>query len=161
MGCQTCTLLTPLSTEQWKSGIHCKSMKKIISAAWTGSSVNWGTLSRALLQYRNTPCRKDGRSPAQKLFGHPVQDSLPAHRRSFAQEWQKSIQEAEATAAQTQQAAEASYNQHTRCLPDLQVGNHVAVQNAASKMWDIYGTVTAIGPYMRYFVKTQNGSVLV
>ena len=80
-------------------------MKKIISAAWTGSSVNWDTLSRALLQYRNTPCRKDGRSPAQKPFGNPVQDSLPAHRCSFAQEC---IQEAEATATQTQQAAEAS-----------------------------------------------------
>ena len=137
-----------------------KSMKKIISAAWTGSSVNWDTLSHALLQYRNTPCRKDGRSP-QKLFGHPVQHSLPAHQHSFAQEWQKSIQEAEATAAQTHQAVEASYNQHTRCLPDLQVGNHVAVKNAASNMWDIYGTVTAIGPHRRYFVKTQNGRVLV
>ena len=41
---------------------------------------------RALLQYRNTPSRKDGISPAQKLYGHPVQDILPAHHRSFLQE---------------------------------------------------------------------------
>jgi transposase InsO family protein len=71
-----------------------KSMKKLISAAWTGRSISWDTLSRALLQYWNTPCRKDGCSPAQKLFGHPVQDSLPAHRRSFTLEWQKSSQDA-------------------------------------------------------------------
>jgi len=31
---------------------------------------------RALLQYYNTPSRKDGLSPAQKLFGNPVQDIL-------------------------------------------------------------------------------------
>ena len=69
-----------------KAEATVKSMKKIISAAWTGHSVNWDQLSRALLQYRNTPCRKNGLSPAQKLFGHPVQDTLPAHRRSFAPE---------------------------------------------------------------------------
>ena len=79
-----------------------KSMKKLISAAWTGHSVNWDQLPRALLQYRNTPCRKDGLSPAQKLFGHPVQDTLPAHRRSFAPEWQRSSQEADSAATHTQ-----------------------------------------------------------
>ncbi len=138
-----------------------KSMKKLISAAWTGRSINWGILSRALLQYRSTPCRKDGLSPAQKLFGHPVQDSLPAHLRSFAPEWQKSVLEAEIAAAQTQEKAQASYNQHAHSLSDLHVGNHVAMQNTNSKMWDIYGTITAIGPYRRYFVKTQAGRVLV
>ena len=107
-----------------------KSMKNLISAAWTGRSINWDTLSRALLQYRNTPCRKDGRSPAQKLFGHPVQDSLPAHRRSFALEWQKSSQDAEAAADKTQEDTRMRYDQHARSLPDIQVGNHVAIQNA-------------------------------
>ena len=62
-----------------KAEARVKSMKKLISAAWTGRSVDWTKLSRALLQYRNTPTRKDGISPAQKLFGHPVQDTLPAH----------------------------------------------------------------------------------
>lgn len=32
-------------------------------------------LCRALLQYHNTPSRKDGFSPAQKLYGRPVQDT--------------------------------------------------------------------------------------
>ena len=66
-----------------------KSMKKLITAAWTGRSVNQDKLFRALLQYRNTPSRRDGQSPAQKLYGHPIQDTLPAHRRSFAPEWQR------------------------------------------------------------------------
>ena len=52
-----------------------KSMKKLIYASWTGRSLDHDKLCRALLQYRNTPSRKDGLSPAQKLFGHPVQDT--------------------------------------------------------------------------------------
>ena len=84
-----------------KSESAVKSMKKLISATWTDCTVDRNKLSRALLQYRNTPCRKDGLSPAQKLFGHPVQDTLTAHRRSFAPEWQKSTIEAETQAQET------------------------------------------------------------
>ena len=136
-------------------------MKKLISASWAGISVDWNILSHSLLQYRNTPCRKDGQSPAQKLFGHPVQDTLPAHRKSFAPEWQKSVQEAEKAAMETQIQSQQSYNQHAHELSTLQVGNHVAIQNPSSRMWDIYGVITAIGPFRRYFVKTQSGRVLV
>ena len=144
-----------------KAEAAVKSMKKLISAAWTGRSVNWDQLTRSLLQYRNTPCRKDGLSPAQKLLGHPVQDMLPAHRRSFAPEWQRSSQAADSAAAHTSERSQATYNQHAHPLSDLQVGNHVALQNPNTKMWDIYGTITDIGPHRRYFVKTQSGRILV
>ena len=67
-------------------------------------------MARALLQYRNTPSRKDGQSPAQKLFGRPMQDTLPAHHRSFAPEWQRSTIEAEQLAANTLAHSESYYN---------------------------------------------------
>ena len=63
-----------------KAEATVKSMKKIIRAAWTGRHLDDDKLTRALLQYCNTPSHKDGQSPAQKLFGHPIQDTLPAHR---------------------------------------------------------------------------------
>ena len=66
-------------------------MKKLIQAAWTGSQVDEGSLARSLLQYRNTPSRRDNLSPAQKL----IQDTLPAHHRAFAQEWQWDAEEAD------------------------------------------------------------------
>ncbi len=49
-----------------------KSMKKLIRASWTGTRLIEDRLARALLQYRNTPSRRDGLSPAQKLFGRPI-----------------------------------------------------------------------------------------
>lgn len=64
----------------------------------------------------------------QKLFGHPVQDSLPAHHRSFVQAWQKSSEEADRKAKDTQENAEQIYNQHVHELPNLNMGNHVAIQ---------------------------------
>ena len=45
----------------------------------------------------------------------------------------------------------------TDMLTIYQVGNHVAIQNPITKMWDIYGVITAIVvPFRRYFVKTKD-----
>ena len=44
---------------------------------------------------RNTPSVKDGLSPAQKLYGHPIQDIIPAHDRSFDMTGQSNTEEAE------------------------------------------------------------------
>jgi len=54
-----------------------KSMKKIIASSWGNRSVNVNSMCQELLQYRNTPSCKDGESPAQKLFGRPIQDIPP------------------------------------------------------------------------------------
>ena len=137
-----------------------KSMKKIIATSWNISTLDESKLCYAILQYRNTPSRRDGLSPAQKLYGTPVQDTLPAHRRSFAPEWQHSTQEAEHQATYTLQQSEAYYNTHTRSLPDIRIGSSVALQNPHTKLWDIYGTIVDIGPHRRYYIKTHSGRVL-
>ena len=62
-----------------------KSMKKPTEASWMGTRLDKGKLARALLQYRNTPSRRDGLSATQKLFGRPVQDTLPAHSEPLPQ----------------------------------------------------------------------------
>jgi len=77
-------------------------VKKIIYTAWNSRSLDHNKFCRALLQYRNTPSRKDWLSPAQKLYGHPVQDTLPAHRRSFSQEWQRTAEAVKQQAVATQ-----------------------------------------------------------
>ena len=89
-----------------------KSMKKIISLAWNGQFLDDDKFCCALLQYRNTPSRRDGTSSAQKLYGHPVQDILPAHHHSFSPEWQQNSQEVKEQANQTSQSSEAFYNTH-------------------------------------------------
>ena len=62
-----------------KAEATVKSMKCLICSAWKGRYLDEEILYQALLQYRNTPARRDGLSLAQKLYGHPVQDTIPAH----------------------------------------------------------------------------------
>ncbi len=75
------------------NGSAVKSMKKLISAR-----LDWNQLSRALLQYRNTPCRKDGLSPA------------PSARHSTCP--RVATMDAEQQAQETQDSSTLSYNQH-------------------------------------------------
>jgi hypothetical protein len=144
-----------------KAEATVKSMKKIIRSAWRRQHLDENKQAQALLQYRNTPSRKDGLSPAQKLYGQPIQDTLPAHRRAFAQEWQRSTSIAEKQAHTTKETVETTYNSKARFLPEIRTGSMVALQNHETKRWDIYGTIVDIGPHRRYFVKTQSGRVLV
>ena len=135
-------------------------MKKLIHTSWTGRSADEDLLARALLQYRNTPSRKDGLSPAQKLFGRPVQDVLPAHRRTFSSEWQKATVEIDQRVEASRETTEENYNRHAHSLTDIGVGSNVAVHNDETKQWDIYGVVVDIGPYRKYFIKLPSGRVL-
>ena len=87
-----------------------KSIKKIISSSWGNRSVYFNILCRALLQYRNTPSHKDGQSPAQKLFGRSLQDTLPAHHLSFAAKWPHNTLEAKQLAKHTSTQTYMFYN---------------------------------------------------
>ena len=140
-----------------------KSMKKLIKTSWYAHSLKEDKLACALLQYPNLPSCKDGLSPAQKLLGQPIQDTLPAHRRSFSSEWQWSIKEAEKAAEKHQQEVEVeqNYNCHARNLPEIRVGSNVPIQDGDTKCWDIYGKVTHISPHRGYYIKTSSGCVLV
>ena len=51
------------------------------------------------------------------------------------------------------------YDQHSRELTRLHVGNHVAIKNQTSKRWDIYGTITAVGVGAILDLVDRRGSV--
>jgi len=118
-------------------------------------------LCRALLQYRNTPSRKDGLSPAQKLYGHPIQDTLTAHHKSFEPEWLQSKMVTNAKSTAYLESSRRYYNTTTHSLPEIVVGTNVAVQNPQTKLWDTYGMATAISPQRQYHIKTSRGTVLI
>lgn len=144
-----------------KAEVTVKTMKKLIASAWKDRSLDEDKVCKGLLQYRNTPCGRDKLSPAQKLFGHPIQDFLPAHHRAFAPEWQKSQELIDQDAHQGETNAKEYHDQHAKPLKDLDVGRQVAVYNPKTSMWDIYGKIVEVGAYRRYRVRTQAGRLLV
>ena len=64
------------------------SMKKLIAGSWRKGSFDVNQFAKSILLFRNAP-RSGAASPAQMVFNRPVRDALPAHRRSFAPEWQQ------------------------------------------------------------------------
>ena len=71
------------------------------------------------------------------------------------------MEEATQAALSNRERAENFYNTHAHNLPDITIGSNVAIQNPNTKLWDIYGIVTDIGPHRRYYIKTQGGHVLM
>ena len=137
-----------------------KSMKNLITTTIRGRSLDADKLGRALLQYRNTPSTKDGLSPAQKLFGHQMQDRVPVHRRAFAKVHQQAIELAEER-RKRYKAKEAEYfNQHAHDLPELKPGQPVAVWNPETRLWDIKGMVVLRLKHRKYLIKTNSGRQL-
>ena len=112
------------------------------------------------MQYRNTSSAKDGQFPAQKLYGHPIRDTIPAHGLSFDPAWHHNKEGASDKAAATLEKATQYYNQRAHPLPDIREGLHIAIQNPHTKVWDTYGIVTYVGPHRQYYVKTKSGKVL-
>ena len=143
-----------------KAEATVKSMKNIISNALKGRIVDEEKLAKALLQYRNTPNRRDGLSPAQKLYGRQVQDTLPVHRRALRDLSKTELVMAEERALLHDEKAAKYYNMHSKTRPDLEVGQLVAVFNESTKRWNIYGKIVEKISSRRYMIKTRNGIVL-
>ena len=137
------------------------SMKRLIGLSTKQRGLNEDKLARALLQYRNTPCVKDGLSPAQKLYGHPVQDTIPVHYKAFAPEWQKKMKEADTRRSMSMENSKRAYNKHATLLAEIAIGCHVAVQDKNTKRFDIYGIVGSIENFRKYVVKTTSRRLLV
>lgn len=138
-----------------------KSVKKMLRTCWDfrNQCVSHERWAKAMLQYRNTPT-SDGRSPAVILYGHPVQDMVPAHRRSFDKAWQPSTATSESIAEANQTKVQEYYNAGAHALQPLSVGDQVAVQDPVSNRWSHYGVICEVSPHRRYYIRMANGKIM-
>ncbi len=112
---------------------------------------------RVLLQQWNTPDPDCNISPAQVVFGKPLQDSLSfvnllekfsnLHiRPAWREVWMLNESSLRTRYTQSQEAIDA----HTRPQLPLKVGDRCFIQNGAGnfhKRWDRTGIVTEVLPY--------------
>ena len=112
-----------------------KTAKRIL----TGNTGPRGTLdndaaSKALMQYRNTPIKGVGASPAQLLLGRSIRDSIPQPPSSYkvSSKWQQTLRQREKSMSRS---ADLSTHETSdrRTLDELPVGTEVLVQNSDSK----------------------------
>ena len=61
---------------------------------------------------------------------------MPAHRRSFAREWQISAETAKKQTAEHMLKTEERYNLSAKTLRPLKIGTSVLIQNQITGRWD-------------------------
>ncbi len=156
--------ITPLTSSPYyaqsngraEAGIN--TMKTLIRGSWTSGAFDEAKFAKSILLFRNAP-RSGGASPAQLVFNRPVRDCLPAHRRSFAPEWQKAADTLEKRSRRSKELQIAHYNKRTRPLAAFVVGNHVLIQHPVSKQWATTGIIVEVGRHRDYLIKTPAGRI--
>ncbi len=134
-----------------------KSMKGLVKKINMGRTCHTPEFINALIEYHNTEC-KDGLSPAQRLFGRPTRTRLPTHPLVFNRPIQDEIRKAYKKARRLRELAKARYDQGTRELGVLEVGDLVRVQHHMTKCWDLIGKIEEVNRRGRsYLVRSETG----
>ena len=113
----------------------------------------------ALLALKNTPDRDTRMSPAEYVFGRPVNDLLPTGDNwtdSFGDDWKRTMQARELAVAGRHERCYEKLNEHTKQLPPLMIGDHVAIQNQHGNnplKWEKRGVVISIEGFDKYGIK--------
>lgn len=132
-----------------------KSMKKLIAGSWSSGSFDPDKFGKALL-CSNAPM-SGGASPSQIVFGRPTRDLLPAHRRSFAPEWQQAAELLDKRAQHAKELQIQHFNRSAHPLSPLVIGDSVIIQDHKTKRWSTPGIIVEVGPFRDYLVKTPAG----
>ena len=144
----------PQSNGRAEAGV--KSLKHLLrgNTGYKGS-INTDAVARALLQYRNTPLRGVGKSPAELALGRQLRDTLPLPRERYkvSDHWAHHLRSRERTMSSTNLSIKAKYDEHSRELKPLKVGDKVRCQNVRSNKWDRTGVVLEINGHRQYTIK--------
>ena len=139
-----------------RAELGVKSGKRIVydNVAPDGS-LNTDKVTRAVLQYRNTPIQGVGLSPAQLLLHRQLRDCLPAHPSLYKphKDWVTAGFQREALFSKRNAQLELDYNQGTKQLAPLRARERVALQDHVSKRWTRTGSVVEVLPNRQYKVK--------
>ena len=136
-----------------------KAMKRLVTKCAKNGNIDDEDFLIALLEWRNTP-GQTGYSPAQILFGSPMRTLVPAHHRIFDKKWLEIAAEHDRKITKLREKEKTAYDQHSKDLPKLTVGDDVRVQDALTKKWDRVGVIVAVGRYRDYSIKLPSGRLL-
>ena len=138
-----------------RAELAVKAAKRLLRDNTSNSGeLNTDGVTRALLQYRNTPLRGIEDSPAEIIFGRRLRDGLPTPT-SSRPEWKRLRIVREMSAARLHCHVVDRYNQHTKELRSLDVGD-VLIQNqtgSCPRRWDLTGTIVEKLDNRQYRIK--------
>ena len=133
----------------------------------TGPSgtLNCDKFSRAILEYRNTPCRDLGVSPSNILFGRNLKDHLPSTTENLKvrKEWRFDREMREQALAVKFARIERDMSGGARNLTSLEVGDIVQIQDQRGntpRRWNKSGRIVEKLEFDQYLVKVDGSGRL-
>ena len=142
-----------------RAELAVKTAKRILqNNTASNGDLNTDNVARALLQYRNTPIQQLNVSPAQLLYGRTLRDHLPSMSDALRirPEWHHLAEDRERALAKRHLTNIERYNEHTKALPELYIGDTVTVQNQTGphpNRWDKTGTIVEVRDHGQYIVR--------
>jgi hypothetical protein len=144
-----------------RAEIGVKTVKRMITNN-TGpkGEIDTDAFQRAMLQYRNTPDRETGISPAMYIFGRPIRDFIPIlpGRYKPHNTWRETLRAREEALRNRHMRAMERLSEHTKRLPPLKIGDTVRIQNQTGQFpnkWDKTGRVVEVKQFDQYVIRVD------
>ena len=123
-------------------------------------SLDTQKFAKAILQYRNTPLKEGGLSPAQILFHRDLRDFIPSHPSKYqlSSKWLHLAKSRENRIPPTPTQQLSSRKE----LKPLEVGTRVIIQSQGfKKRWDKTGKIIETLLYRQYLIRLDGSGIAV
>lgn len=142
-----------------RAEVAVKTIKRaIMENTGPNGTLNTDRFQRAILNYRNTPDRETGLSPAMCVFGRVIRDFIPVHPGRYLPHpaWRETLIAREEALRNRHHKMCEKLSEHTQHLPALKVSDSVRVQNQRGPhptKWDKTGVVIEVRQFDQYLIR--------